>query len=184
MKRFVRHGSPVALAALLLTTLAGCSGHPSGAARPSPTSTGNAQILAIGREAAQCMREHGIADFPDPIVDQDGHLGLPPGPTGERAKQELNSNPAAQQACEPILDRLPPAARVDNGGAPSQQDMANLLKFAKCMRENGIPEWPDPRPDGTFPLSGTPLQTEGKSARLRAGMQACKQFWDRGIRGS
>ncbi len=183
MIRLFRLGGPPVLAALLLATLVACSGgfHPTASA--SPTAMSTADILAIGREAAQCMRDHGVANFPDPIIDNEGHLRLPDGPGGEAAKQALNNNPAAQAACEPILDRLGPYLARDKG-AVTQEEMQNLLKLAQCIRENGIPEWPDPKSDGSFPLVGTPLETEGKSPRLRAAMQACKQYWDKGITGS
>jgi hypothetical protein len=174
-----------ALAALLLALLAGCSAGGSGAAGPSPTAVTNDQILAIGREAAQCMRSHGIPDFPDPTIDGAGHLALPNGAQGEHVKEEMQANPAALQACEPILDRLPPAARGGGSEGPvSQEDMAKLLQFAQCVRQHGVPEWPDPKSDGTFPLSGTPLATEGKSPRLVSAWLACKQYWDKGIQGS
>jgi hypothetical protein len=173
-------------ALLALTLLGGCSSTPSGSAGASPTTMTNDQILAIGREAAQCMREHGIPDFPDPIIDQHGQLQLPQGGAGDHAKEEMDNNPDAQRVCLPILDRLPPnvAGRSQGPGQFSQEDLANLLKFAQCMRRNGIPEWPDPKADGSFPISGTPLSSEGKSARIRAGFQACKQYWDKGIVGS
>jgi hypothetical protein len=174
------------LSLVLIAFLAGCSGTPAASASPSPTVMSNDQILAIGREAAQCMREHGIPDFPDPIIDQHGQLQLPSTAAGEHAKQALNDHPDAQRACLPILDRLPPnvAGRSQGPGQFSQEDLANLLKFAQCLRRNGIPDWPDPKADGSFPISGTPLETEGKSARIRAGFQACKQYWDKGIIGS
>jgi hypothetical protein len=52
------------------------------------------------------------------------------------------------------------------------------------MRDNGVPDWPDPKSDGTFPLVGTPLGTEGKSQRIITGQQACARYWDRGIDAS
>jgi hypothetical protein len=172
-----------ALAALALLALAGCSGHPGGTPSPSPSALSRDQVLAIGRQAAQCMRDHGIPDFPDPVVDQNGQLSLPQGAGGDHVKQEIEANPQAQQACQPILDRLP-AGATNGPGQYTQEDLANLLKFAQCMRHNGIPEWPDPKADGSFPISGTPLETEGKSPRFRAARDACKQFWDKGIIGS
>jgi hypothetical protein len=173
------------MAALLLAFLAGCSGDTSAAAGPSPTAMNHDEILAIGREAAQCMREHGIPDFPDPIVDGQGRLALPNDPQGDHVKQEMVANPAAEQACQPILDRLPSLALGRTSDGPvSQEDMAKLVQFAQCVRQNGIPEWPDPRSDGTFPLAGTPLATEGKSQRLITAFEACKQYWDQGIKGS
>jgi hypothetical protein len=67
-------------------------------------------------------------------------------------------------------------ASTRHGQPPSAQDMANLRHFAQCMRDNGIPEWPDPKPDGTFPIIGTPLEAEGKSQRVLGGMNACQQY--------
>jgi hypothetical protein len=180
MTSFLRRGT---LAVLVTLTLAGCSGHVSATASPSPTALSNDQVLAIGQQAAQCMRQHGIPDFPDPVVDQNGQLSLPEGPAGEHLKTELNANPDAQRACQPILDRLPASAR-NSRPEYTQEDLANLLKFAQCMRRNGIPDFPDPKADGSFPLAGTSMAAEGKSPRVLAAMQACKQYWDKGIVGS
>jgi hypothetical protein len=184
-RRGARRGALAALAVatLAVAALAGCSGHPSATAGPSPSALGNDQVLAIGQQAAQCMREHGIPDFPDPVVDQNGELRLPQGSAGDHVKSELNAHPEAQQACQPILDRLPARATGDRPDY-TQEDLANLLKFAQCMRQHGIADFPDPKADGSFPLAGTTLEHEGKSARVLAAMQACKQYWDKGIVGS
>jgi len=170
------------LATLIILAVAGCSSHASANPSASSSPPSNNQVLDIGRQAAQCFREHGIPDFPDPVIDQQGQLALRSGDEAH-VKGELNANPAAQQACQPILDRLP-ASTSRRSGQYSQEDLANLLKFAQCMRRNGIPEWPDPNADGSFPISGTPLAAEGKSPRVRTAMQACKQYWDNGIVGS
>jgi hypothetical protein len=170
------------LALLAVLALAGCSGHPGVNPSASPSALSHDQTLALGRQAAQCFRDHGIPDFPDPIIDQNGQLTLPPSDS-DHVKQELNANPQAQQACQPILDRLP-IGHTSGPGQYSQEDLANLLKFAQCMRHNGIPEWPDPKADGSFPIAGTPLETEGKSPRFLSARNACKQFWDKGIIGS
>src|SRR5437667_4362574 len=147
MTRFLRRG---ALTALVTLTLVGCSGHASGTtgASPSPSALSNDQILAIGQQAAQCMRQHGIPDFPDPSIDQHGQLSLPQGAAGEHVKAELNANPDAERACQPILDRLPAGATRGSESQYTQEDLANLLKFAQCMRRNGMPDWPDPKADG------------------------------------
>src|SRR5262245_26153305 len=113
---------PAALAALLLAFLTGCSGGTSGAAGPSPTAMTNDQILAIGREAAQCMRTHGIPDFPDPIVDGRGRLTLPSGPEFDHVKNEMAAEPEAERACQPILDRLPASARDRGSDGPVSQE--------------------------------------------------------------
>jgi hypothetical protein len=170
-----------ALAAAAGLTLAGCGGaggaHAAASASPS---VGDAQVLAIGQQYSQCVRDHGVAGFPDPRV-QDGHLSLPDS-NGQNPKQMLQNNPQAEQACRTILDRLPASAKQTP--AVTAADLQKLRQFAQCLRQNGMPDWPDPKPDGTFPIAGTPLGAEGKSPRMVAAMQACSQYWDKGISGS
>src|SRR5262245_34624748 len=95
-----------AFAALAILALAACSSHPGASPSASPSTLTNDQALALGRQAAQCMRDHGIPDFPDPILDQHGQIALPPD-SAEHVKQELGANPDAQRACQSIIDRLP-----------------------------------------------------------------------------
>jgi hypothetical protein len=137
------------------------------------------QIQAIGRQYSQCVREHGVPDFPD-LVLADGQLGLPDDATGTAGKQAMESNRAAQDACKSIMARLPASAQKNP--PLTADDVRKLIRFSQCVREHGIPDWPDPGPDGVFPLAGTSLGTEGKSPRMIAAMQACKQYWDKGIR--
>ncbi len=124
--------------------------------------------------------------FPDPYVDH-GRLKLPEDQMtaleSQNSKQVLDQ---AQQACRSLLDKLPESALRDsgqNGGpnVPGPGDVDALRKFAQCMRDNGIPEFPDPKADGSFPLRGTPLQTEGKSQRMITALQACNKYWSGGI---
>lgn len=166
-------------AALLLALLAGCAalagcragGHPAAAASPSTMS--DAQILDIGRQHVQCLREHGLPNFPDPVV-QNGELKMGSDPSGGDPKQALQNNPAAVEACQSILDRLPPAPRR-NDPTPSAQELQAMMQFSACMREHGVPEYPDALPNGSFPLP-TPLHDEGKSQRVLAGLDACRHF--------
>lgn len=132
----------------------------------------DAQLLDIGRQYSQCVRDHGVVNFPDPVIN-DGHIALPADSSGADAKQALANNPAAEQACKSIMDRVPPDAHKN--ATPSAQELQGLLQYAQCMRGNGIPEWPDPLPDGSFPLP-TPLLQEGKSQRVLNGMHQCDHF--------
>jgi hypothetical protein len=139
----------------------------------------DAQILAIGREAAQCIREHGVPNFPDPVVSA-GQLALP---NEEQALAPPGAD-AAVEACRSILERLPPSALGEDEDRPGPEDVSQLLKFAQCIREHGIPDWPDPKADGSFPILGTPLEREGKSQRMQRATEACNQYWDGGISAS
>jgi hypothetical protein len=149
-----------ALPAAVVVALSACT-HSSPAAAPSPSP---GQDSAIWREAAQCAREHGMPDFPDPVV-RDGQVQLP----AESLKQQLER---VQHECGEILRRLPADARRDQ--PPSATDIQKLNQVAACMRQHGLPDWPDPTAAGRFVLAGTPLQGEGKSARILAAFDACK----------
>lgn len=75
----------------------------------------------------------------------------------------------AQQACQHYL------ARGSTGGSnalnpPPQQQQ--LLAFARCVRQHGLPGFPDPRPDGGFVTQG-----DGKdSPAFTAAERACEHY--------
>lgn len=152
----------------------GCSSGRHTSAAASPSVNDQALALSVGREFAQCARQHGRPDFPDPAI-QDGALVFP----GATKEDQL----AVQGACVSILQRLPASMQHQNR-APTAQELASLRQFAQCLRQHGIPEWPDPKSDGTFPIVGTPLEAEGKSQRLLDARQACDQFFSGGINAS
>jgi hypothetical protein len=140
----------------------------------------DADILAIGREAVECFRDNGVPTIPDPILE-DGRLTFP---EGVEAQIEAQYPPqvldAAQQACQSIIDQLPqPALGAEPGTVDADPltpaEIEARLRFAECMRDNGVPDWPDPLADGTWPEVGNPLVTEGKSPRIQAGFDACRQ---------
>jgi hypothetical protein len=149
---------------LLLAGLAGCTAL--GSSEAAPTTTTQPDRVAIWREVIQCLRTHGMPNLPDPQFDRDGEPHFPGGDPGDPPA-------SARQACAPIYNRLPPA-RGEQERAPA--DIPALLRFARCMREHGMPDWPDPKADGTFPLSGTSIVREGKSPRFLRAARACKQL--------
>jgi hypothetical protein len=115
-----------------------------------------------------------MPNLPDPQIDADGQPHFPNGDPGEPP-------PQAERACMPIYNRLP--ASIREGGSQEgpeasrpPADIPALLRLARCMREQGMPDWPDPRADGTFPLSGTSFEREGKSPRFLKAARACARF--------
>ncbi|MEN3310604.1 MAG: hypothetical protein V7603_6806 [Micromonosporaceae bacterium] len=171
-----------ALLLVLPAASAGCglgraaTGHPAPAASASAAAASAARYLAIGRRFAQCVRAHGIPGFPDPVLN-DGYLELPAG-SGPQGKAGLRANKAAQNACQPILAELPPTA-TRKRGPQKTLSMQNLLRFAQCVRQHGIPRWPDPDANGDFPLSAAGIA--GKSPAVAAAMQSCRQYADGSI---
>jgi len=155
------------LLVLLLAGLSGCSAL--GRSQAAATTTTQPDRVAIWREVIQCMRTHGMPNLPDPQFDRDGEPHFPGGDPGDPPE-------SARQACEPIYNRLPPSARGEQERERAPADIPALLRFARCMREHGMPDWPDPKADGTFPFAGSPLEREGKSLRFLRAARACKQL--------
>jgi hypothetical protein len=108
-------------------------GNPEGSS-PVPTHVDEADAAWV---YARCIRENGYPEWPDPNAD--GQIML-------RRDQGMSFNDprmlAAQEACQ---DLRPPGMA---GSDVDQEEMMEiLLQLAQCMRENGVPEWPDPSPD-------------------------------------
>lgn len=107
---------------------------------------------------AKCMRENGV-DMPDPEPGEPQRIEL----KGKRSKIDK-----AMAECRELLP---------NGGEfkPSQADMEAMREHAKCMRENGVPEFPDPDPNG----GGIRIQRgqdgmDPEDPEFQAAMEKCR----------
>ena len=133
----------VAMASLTLLT-AGC-----GSASSSPSSSTTPSFQSFTSAAyryADCMRTHGVANFPDPqIVNQPGQHGIK-----QTISPALVASPRfepAQKACRGIL---PTPINVNPSQLAQQQHARaqNVLAFARCLRSHGVPNFPDPTSQG------------------------------------
>jgi hypothetical protein len=169
MSRQARLAAGLLLAAQAMAVVVGC-----GAASQAPgTTTSHAaslqqQARTVWLQYAQCVRAHGAPSFPDPQVDSQGHADFGQSP---QTKTEASQ---AQGACGSILSRLP--ASVTQNAPVTAAELHELTLLAHCMRQHGLPQWPDPQPDGAFRLSGTPYATAGKSPQVLNAMHACSQY--------
>jgi hypothetical protein len=104
-------------------------------AGPSVTSLSGLQSDAL--KFAQCMRSHGVPDYPDP----GGQGGL--SASKAAASGDLNSNSPQFQAARRECGSLLPSGRP---ASPAQQAAvtAKAVQFAECMRAHGVPGFPDP----------------------------------------
>ncbi|MFB9629043.1 hypothetical protein [Nonomuraea helvata] len=145
--------------AILGLGLAACGGDPQAATRaPSPSVDENTAKLV---KYAQCMRQNGVPEFPDPV---NGKLELKYG--GDKAL-DINTPQfkSAQEACKSLAP-----AGTQSGPADGQQ-VQQMLKFANCMRENGVKNFPDPK-DGNLMIDGVDPNTP----QFKAAMQTCRKF--------
>jgi hypothetical protein len=157
------------LASALIAIVALISG--CGSSTPAQTSGGGNVTGANAKKAvkfAKCMRKNGVSQFPDPPAS--GNFTIDAVANGS----SLNANtPAFTQALS-ACKGLEPAGFTGSKWDPEQ--MAAALKFAQCMRENGVSDFPDP-------VNGQPLvdtnripssQQPGGMNAIRAAMQQCR----------
>jgi hypothetical protein len=164
-----------------LPALAGCAGGGRAGATASPSASGmtDSQLQVLVNNLVQCIRQNGAPGMPDVPV-RNGHIVLPDENTVDQATRQ-NAD-AARQACKAVEDRIPASVLADNSqqsGGPTAADVPKLRLFAKCMRDNGQPDWPDPKADGSFP--GQDLR-QGKTPQFRTAMEACQQYWGGSLR--
>lgn len=172
----------VLIGALALPALAGCGGGvvPGATASPSPSRMTDAQLQVLVNNLLTCVRQNGAPGMPDVLV-RNGHIVLPAENSVDAAtKQNFD---AARQACKSVEDRIPADVLNDSNqqgsDGPTAADVPKLRTFAKCMRDNGVPTWPDPKADGSFP--GPP---PGKGTDVKTAIQACRTYWSGSIRFS
>lgn len=130
----------VTAAAAVATFAAGCGGGSSaGIAHVSTTPTTSATTTTSALVAfSQCMRANGVPSFPDPQTYQGGNVKLTIHALGQGPKVK-----AALQACTNLL----PTGN-ESQQAPSRQQVAAELSFARCMRSHGLANFPDPNGQG------------------------------------
>lgn len=110
---------------------------------------------------AQCMRENGVPNFPDP---QPGAGGIDL--NGNEFDVDSPAFKAADQACESVLP-APPA----DGSEDDQDGRDQMLAYARCMRDNGVANFPDPQAGGGIDLNGDLLDID--SPAFKAAEKAC-----------
>ena len=131
---------PLAALAMLAVISAGCS---NAAAQTGTSSSGGNNTAATRQQSvkfAECMRANGVREFPDP--DASGTLTI----DGIANGSSLDTSSAAfKQAIAACKDLQPPGFV---GHKRTAQEQENALKFAQCIRDNGVKDFPDPTPDG------------------------------------
>jgi hypothetical protein len=105
-------------------------------ASASPTSSQSAYQGALAY--SQCMRSHGVANFPDPTVQDGGGVGFQLGSGIDPNSAQFK---AAHQACQSL----------EQGGKQNGQpfDPTKIPAWVDCVRKHGVPSFPYPTNTGT-----------------------------------
>lgn len=162
MHRTLGLGRLAAAATGAVLAIAACSnggsGHAAGGSA-SNSPSGSASPARSGPAYAQCMRQHGVTNFPDPQGPNQNSFLI----TGA-----VTNNPhfqAASKACESLRPQ-----QGTGGGSSGGVSQQRLLAFAQCMRANGVPQFPDPGPNGALRIGGG---VDPSSPQFQHAQQVC-----------
>jgi hypothetical protein len=157
---------PLAALALVALICSGCSNAPSGNNAANDTAANHDQAVKF----AECMRNNGVSQFPDP--DASGSFTIDRVVNGS----SLDTTGAAWKNAIDACKGLEPAGFM--GTQRTSQQQQNALKFAQCIRDNGVKDFPDPAADQ--PLIDTnripSANQAGGMTILHAAMQKCRDL--------
>jgi hypothetical protein len=146
--------------------VAGCSNAPAGSGNGTSTTSVHAKAVKF----AECMRSNGVGAFPDP--DTSGRLTI----DGVLNGSSLDPNSASWKQAIGACKDLEPAGFTGGKVTPTQRTAR--LEFARCVRDHGVPDFPDPTPNG--PLVDTnripSAATAAGMSALNAAMRKCGNF--------
>jgi hypothetical protein len=211
----------IVLAALVLTA---CSSGAHGAGVPSLANTGGGGTAAHGgapatgasksavsrprvgysttrvaqlHAAAQCIRDHGVPTYQDPVLTADGYVFTDARSFEDIGVKDSDSQRQAllnsiRQACGHLFT-VAGLQPDDESPAPPQLVQAGV-RSAQCMRAHGLPNMRDPNsqtaftPGHGFGLSADELPNNGALGKQDPAVQraftACRSLLDAEVRAS
>lgn len=116
-----------------------------------PTSQSFSSFAADAYKFSSCMRTHGVTNFPDPrVINTPGQQSIRQEATPV-ARANAPKFKAAQQACQGIM---PAPSNISPAQQAAQQHarVQDRLAFARCLRDHGVPNFPDPTSQGHLTL--------------------------------
>jgi hypothetical protein len=126
----------LALIAMVVLISACGSSAPAGTSGGDPTATAHAKAVKF----AECIRSNGVSEFPDPNSSGQFAYGIP------SQSSPLDPSSAAWQHAIGACKTLEPPTFMPTSFTPTQRSAR--LKFAQCVRANGVPDFPDPTATG------------------------------------
>ena len=156
---------PLRAVALVVLISAACSNTPANTGTGdsgSPTSTRDQAV-----KFAECMRANGVKNFPDPSASGEFALDTVANRSG------VDTNSAAFMQARSACKDLEPSGFT--GGKRTAEQQQAALKFAQCIRDNGVKDFPDPAIDAPLIATDRIPSTEqaGGMDILHAAMKQC-----------
>jgi hypothetical protein len=127
--------TPAVIAAALMLAACGSSSR-SNSADDHPTQAQLQQAQHDAVSFGDCMRSHGVPNFPDSPYEQ------------KNALRSSNAQSPAVQSAEAACGHLLAHGGQSQSPARSQAQIAAALAFARCIRSHGFPRFPDPTSGG------------------------------------
>mgnify|MGYP001351686970 CR=1 FL=1 len=159
---------PLAALATLAVIVTGCGNGSVGTSGSNSTTATHEKAVKF----AECMRANGVGAFPDPSAA--GVFTIDQAVNGSSLDPNSATFKQAMSACK----NLEPPGFTGSKVTPSQRTAR--LKFAQCMRDNGVPDFPDPAPNGPLIDTNRIPSLAGKDPRtdpgLNAAMHKCRDF--------
>jgi hypothetical protein len=160
---WLRRAGVLAVAAGIVLLATACSSGSSASAGGGSSSSSGTAVSRQQLNYAQCMRSHGVANFPDP--DPDG---------GFSNTSQLQSNPnyaSADSACKSLLP--------NGGSGKGTQDESQLLQLSQCMRSHGVPNYPDPNQNPTVNprIALAQAGIDVNSPQFQSASQTCERLY-------
>lgn len=173
--------------------VAACGAAPS----PSVPSLGGstAQVAGGGNQAAalhaaaQCIRDHGVSKYQDPVVAPDGSVYTDQRSLQDAAGDNRNFLDTIRTACESLFQ----AANFNPANEPKATPamVAAGVRAAQCMRAHGMPHFRDPTantqftPGHGFGLTADEIPAGGKlDPTFQRAATACRALLDAEINAS
>ncbi|WP_369217827.1 hypothetical protein [Streptomyces flavofungini] len=163
--------SLLAVSALLTGTLLTACSDGSPSASSSKSSAPADRALAY----SECMRKNGVSKFPDPQPDGGG-IRLSPDDGVDPNSQTFKD---AAKKCQDLAPQGQGPGGGSGGGGTL--DSAKVASWAKCVRENGVPKFPDPEVNGsnmTIDIAGSGV--DPGDPKFREAMQKCQSKYPGG----
>lgn len=133
---------PMAAAAVAAASVIAACGSNSPSSSSASSSEGpptQAQVQQIVH-FADCMRSHGVPNFPDPTTS--------PHEFKEALDPATARTPAFLSAGTACQHLMPRHSQSSQSAAPTRAQTAAMLAFARCIRSHGFPNFPDPSSTG------------------------------------